>query len=55
MNYTVVVVGGILLTSTVYFFLPLVGAIRWFTGPVRTIDSLELCYKESLSEDMSGK
>ncbi|KAF9479939.1 amino acid transporter [Pholiota conissans] len=37
MNYTVVVVGGILVLSTIYYFLPGIGGRHWFTGPVRTV------------------
>ena len=38
MNYTVVVVGGILGSSIVYYFFPKYGGRYWFTGPVRTIE-----------------
>jgi len=37
MNYTVVVVGGILGSSVMYYFFPKYGGRYWFTGPVRTI------------------
>lgn len=37
MNYTVVVWGGILLLSTVYYFLPVIGGRHWFNGPARTL------------------
>ena len=38
MNYTIVVVGGILGSSIVYYFFPKYGGRHWFTGPVRTIE-----------------
>ncbi|KAI6163157.1 amino acid permease-domain-containing protein [Pisolithus thermaeus] len=34
MNYTVVVLGGILGVSLVWYYLPIYGGIRWFIGPV---------------------
>ncbi|KIL59816.1 hypothetical protein M378DRAFT_84638 [Amanita muscaria Koide BX008] len=37
MNYAVVVMGGVLLLSTAYFYCPKYGGNYWFTGPVRTI------------------
>lgn len=38
MNYTVVVFGGIILLSTIYYFLPGIGGRHWFTGPARTVE-----------------
>jgi len=37
MNYTVVVLGGILFLASVYFFFPLYGGMYWFKGPIRTV------------------
>ena len=37
MNYTVVVWGGTLLLSLVYFYFPKYGGVYWFTGPVSTV------------------
>lgn len=37
MNYTVVVVGGTLMLSLGYYFLPKYGGVHWFEGPVETI------------------
>ncbi|KAF7297454.1 GABA permease [Mycena indigotica] len=37
MNYTVVVVGGILLLAVGYYFFPKYGGRYWFTGPLETI------------------
>lgn len=39
MNYTVVVLGGILALSLVWYYFPVYGGVYWFTGPVRTIDT----------------
>lgn len=37
MNYTVVVLGGVLIFSLVYYYFPKYGGKNWFTGPVSTI------------------
>jgi hypothetical protein len=38
MNYTVVVLGGVLILSLGYYYFPKYGGKNWFTGPVATID-----------------
>lgn len=37
MNYTVVVLGGILLLSLVWYYFPVYGGVHWFTGPVPNV------------------
>ncbi|KAJ7279031.1 APC amino acid permease [Mycena rebaudengoi] len=37
MNYTIVVMGGVLLLSLVWYYLPVVGGVHWFNGPRATI------------------
>jgi len=37
MNYTVVVLGGVLILSLVWFYLPVYGGVHWFKGPVPTV------------------
>ncbi|KAJ7145839.1 APC amino acid permease [Mycena epipterygia] len=37
MNYTIVVLGGVLLLSLVWYYLPVVGGVHWFKGPVANI------------------
>ena len=37
MNYTVLVMGGTILLSTIYYFFPKYGGIYWFHGPVVTL------------------
>ncbi|KAI6152264.1 amino acid/polyamine transporter I [Pisolithus tinctorius] len=37
MNYTVVVLGGVLGLSLVWYYLPVYGGIHWFAGPVPNI------------------
>ena len=39
MNYTVVVLGGVLILSLGYYYFPKYGGRNWFTGPVTTIDA----------------
>jgi hypothetical protein len=54
MNYTVVVVGGIFTTSTIYYFFPVYGGRHWFSGPVRNIDNgniKDVEEKKSLEKD----
>jgi hypothetical protein len=41
MNYTAVVLGGVLVLSLVYYYLPVYGGIHWFQGPVRNVDTCE--------------
>ena len=38
MNYTAVVLGGVLILSLVWFYLPVYGGVHWFKGPVRTLE-----------------
>ena len=39
MNYTVVVLGGVLFLSLVWYYIPVYGGIYWFTGPIKTVES----------------
>ena len=41
MNYTVDVLGGVMLLSVVWYFFPKYGGVYWFTGPVPNILGLE--------------
>ncbi|KAH9021102.1 amino acid/polyamine transporter I [Lactarius deliciosus] len=38
MNYTVVVLGGVLTLSLIWFYFPVYGGVHWFKGPVRTVE-----------------
>ncbi|KAG0694600.1 amino acid/polyamine transporter I [Suillus ampliporus] len=40
MNYTVVVLGGILILSIIWYYFPVYGGVHWFTGPVSNIEKL---------------
>ncbi|KAL0954677.1 hypothetical protein HGRIS_003626 [Hohenbuehelia grisea] len=46
MNYTVVVLGGILSLSVIYYFFPRYGGVHWFKGPVSTVESDELASQD---------
>ncbi|ESK88339.1 gaba permease [Moniliophthora roreri MCA 2997] len=37
MNYTALVLGGVVLLSTLYYFFPVIGGRYWFEGPAVTI------------------
>jgi len=38
MNYTVVVLGGVLMFSLVWYYFPVYGGVHWFKGPVPNVD-----------------
>lgn len=38
MNYTVVVLGGVLVFSLVWYYFPVYGGVHWFEGPVPNVD-----------------
>ncbi|KAF5364229.1 hypothetical protein D9756_000907 [Leucocoprinus leucothites] len=38
MNYSVVVIGGIMIFSLVWYYLPKYGGVHWFKGPIPNID-----------------
>ena len=37
MNYTIVVIGGVMLLSLIYYYFPKYGGVYWFKGPIRTV------------------
>ncbi|KAL0579387.1 hypothetical protein V5O48_002612 [Marasmius crinis-equi] len=37
MNYSVVVLGGVMFFSLVWYYFPKYGGVHWFTGPIATI------------------
>jgi hypothetical protein len=55
MNYTVVVLGGVLALSLVWYYFPKYGGVHWFTGPVRTIDIPESAGSTDTLEDEKDK
>jgi hypothetical protein len=38
MNYTVVVLGGMLVLSLIWYYFPVYGGVHWFEGPVATVE-----------------
>ncbi|KAF7332989.1 APC amino acid permease [Mycena venus] len=38
MNYTAVVLGGVLLLALCYYYVPSVGGVHWFRGPVANVE-----------------
>lgn len=38
MNYTVVVIGGVLSFALMYYYFPRYGGVHWFQGPVRNVE-----------------
>jgi amino acid transporter len=50
MNYSVVVTGGTLILSLVWYYFPKYGGVYWFKGPVSTIDNGETSSSETSSE-----
>jgi hypothetical protein len=51
MNYTIVVLGGVLALSIFWYYLPNYGGVHWFTGPVRTIETHSSRDNRSSDED----
>jgi hypothetical protein len=51
MNYTVVVLGGVLLLSLVWYYFPTYGGVHWFTGPVATVDARSSSHDRTPSID----
>jgi hypothetical protein len=38
MNYTVLVFGGVMALSLIWYYFPRYGGVYWFTGPIRNIE-----------------
>ena len=38
MNYTVVLLGGVLVFSLIWYYFPVYGGVHWFEGPVPNVD-----------------
>jgi len=52
MNYTVVVLGGVLLLSLVWYYFPKYGGVYWFTGPVANIETRSPSFEKTPSIDL---
>ncbi len=62
MNYTVVVVGGIMLLSLLWYYFPKYGGVYWFKGPVPNIhigidprDSTQTSLEREVDEKGTGE
>jgi hypothetical protein len=55
MNYTVVVLGGILLLSIIWYYFPKYGGVHWFTGPVSNIGTQEWDGHSTATDSKRGK
>lgn len=42
MNYTVVVLGGIMILSVMWYYFPKYGGVHWFTGPIANVGEMTL-------------
>ncbi|KAF5381880.1 hypothetical protein D9757_007582 [Collybiopsis confluens] len=45
MNYTVVVLGGVLILSLTWYYFPKYGGIHWFNGPIANIGTMGMSVK----------
>jgi len=52
MNYTVVVLGGVLLLSLVWYYFPKYGGVYWFTGPVANVETRSPSLEKTPSIDL---
>ena len=50
MNYSVVVLGGVLILSLVWYYFPVYGGVHWFTGPISNIEKEKDADGQSVSE-----
>ena len=48
MNYAIVVFGGVIALSLVYYYFPKYGGVYWFQGPMSNLDSTD---RGSLASD----
>ncbi|KAG1744390.1 amino acid permease-domain-containing protein [Suillus lakei] len=52
MNYTVVVLGGILFLSILWYYCPVYGGVHWFTGPVSNLGKVREESASSIRESV---
>ncbi|KAG2338938.1 amino acid transporter [Suillus weaverae] len=52
MNYTVVVLGGILFLSILWYYCPVYGGVHWFTGPVSNLGKVSEESASSIRESV---
>lgn len=52
MNYTVAVLGGVMVLSVAWYYFPKYGGVYWFRGPVANIDTQSPSCDGSQSMDL---
>ncbi|KAF9048099.1 APC amino acid permease [Hymenopellis radicata] len=55
MNYSVVVLGGILILSLAWYYFPKYGGVNWFTGPIANVKDETAGMSEVEAESDDGK
>ncbi|KAJ6536821.1 amino acid/polyamine transporter I [Mycena capillaripes] len=55
MNYTAVVLGGVLLLALGYYYFPRYGGVYWFHGPVANVDAGEEASEKYIQEEVGEK
>ncbi|KAI5984921.1 amino acid/polyamine transporter I [Pisolithus orientalis] len=55
MNYAIVVFGGVMVLSLVWYYFPVYGGIHWFTGPVPNIDADKKDETGGMYDDYASK
>lgn len=55
MNYTVVVLFGILFLSMVWYYFPVYGGVHWFKGPIPTICNDDETVNADSESELGGK
>ncbi|KAF8064170.1 APC amino acid permease [Lyophyllum atratum] len=50
MNYTVVVLGGVMILSVVWYYFPKYGGVHWFTGPISNLGPISARTSSRASE-----
>jgi len=55
MNYTIVVLGGVLMLSLLWYYAPVIGGVHWFQGPVANIGLATADNDSERAEPEKGK
>ncbi|TFK37004.1 amino acid transporter [Crucibulum laeve] len=55
MNYTIVVLGGVLILAVAYFYFPKYGGRHWFKGPISTIGDMPIEEENGSDDDKTEK
>lgn len=60
MNYTVVVFGGVMTLSLIWYYFPIYGGVHWFTGPIKNIafpapDNVESMRNSNMNDAFLGR